>query len=85
MITGYNLDEEQSLAIEHPTSKIIIAGPGSGKTRILTANADYLLSKGQNVICICFTRTAAKEMTTRVKNLPATTIHSFCCAEVGWD
>ena len=79
------LDEEQRAVVESSKSLVVIAGPGSGKTRVLTSKAEALMEQGKDIICICFTRAAAKEMSDRVPGLPATTIHSYCCGVVGWD
>lgn len=78
------LDEEQRVVVESNKSTVCIAGPGSGKTRVLTEKARRLFNNGENILCLCFTRSAAREMSSRVKMLPATTIHSFCCGSVGW-
>ena len=66
-------------------SMAVIAGPGSGKTRILTEKARRLFEDNNNLICLCFTRSAAREMASRVPGLPTSTIHSFCCGLVGWE
>lgn len=78
------LDEEQREVVESDNSMICIAGPGSGKTRVLTEKARRLFNSGQNILCLCFTRSAAREMSSRVPGIPATTIHSYCCGRVGW-
>ncbi len=78
------LDEEQKAVVECNESQVVDAGPGSGKTRVLTELARRLINENRNIICLCFTRAAAAEMRSRVENLPATTIHSFCCQAVGW-
>ncbi len=79
------LDKRQEEIVNYPGSALVLAGPGSGKTRILTAKASKLLKEGQNILCLTFTTAAAAEMSSRVKNLPATTIHSYCYGVVGWD
>lgn len=78
------LDGEQQAVVDSGDSMVVDCGPGSGKTRTLTAKADRLTRQGKSVLCLCFTRAAAQEMASRVDNLPATTIHSFCCQSVGW-
>lgn len=63
---------------------LCIAGPGSGKTRVLTEKARKLFSGGENLLCLTFTRSAAREMQNRIPGIPASTIHSYCCGLVGW-
>lgn len=78
------LDSEQEEAVNHSSSTICIAGPGSGKTRTLVAKAERLWAEGRDLICLTFTRSAAREMRDRMPGIPAQTIHSFCYEEVGW-
>lgn len=78
------LDYEQEQVVTHPRSSVCVAGPGSGKTRVLTEKARRLSADGNNVLCLCFTRAAAAEMSARVPDVPTSTIHSFCCSAVGW-
>ena len=79
------LDEEQMVAVDSKESQVVVAGPGSGKTRVLTEKARALFEKGEDILCLTFTRSAAREMQSRVPGLPASTIHSYCCGGVGWD
>lgn len=84
------LDEEQKEAvIKSEGRSIIVAGPGSGKTRVITYKIAYLLNNGvkpENILLVTFTKAAAKEMIERVKNVTnrnmdkmlAGTFHHIC-------
>ena len=85
------LNREQRRAVEHDGGAlIIIAGPGTGKTRTLTQKIAYLIQKKkvspQNILAVTFTNKASQEMRQRLetifekpKNQPFIgTFHSFC-------
>ena len=79
-----DLDEEQQAVVDSNESAVCIAGPGSGKTKVLTSKASRLFNIGENLLCLTFTRSAAREMQERIPGIPASTVHSYCCGLVGW-
>lgn len=86
------LTEAQRAAILHSGSPLlIIAGPGSGKTEVITWRAAHLVRSGrakpENLLVTTFTNKAAEQLKDRiaarlpgvnVENMRVSTIHSFC-------
>ncbi|MDR2325682.1 MAG: UvrD-helicase domain-containing protein [Acidovorax sp.] len=86
-----NLNEEQLAAVTLPAGHaLILAGAGSGKTRVLTTRIAWLLQTGQvtpgGIMAVTFTNKAAKEMVARltamlpvnVRGMWIGTFHGLC-------
>jgi len=91
MIKYSQLNENQKLAVSDESNHLrIIAGAGSGKTRVLTMRIAYLIEqknvKPYHILAITFTNKAAKEMKNRINSMlkdagtgcHISTIHSLC-------
>jgi DNA helicase II / ATP-dependent DNA helicase PcrA len=70
----HNLNPEQLAAVTLPAqSALILAGAGSGKTRVLTTRIAWLIQSGQispsGVLAVTFTNKAAKEMLLRLSSM----------------
>lgn len=87
-----NINDAQKRAIEHRDGPLlVIAGAGTGKTRVITERIRHLLESndslsGENILGLTFTNKAAGEMKARVvkaagergKNVTLATFHAFC-------
>ena len=83
----YNLNKQQKCAVEHLDGPcLVMAGAGSGKTKVLTTRIAYMIENGikdYNILAITFTNKAAKEMKERVNKIVGNinsfigTFHSF--------
>lgn len=85
------LNQQQIEAVKHfEGPALVVAGPGSGKTRVLTHRVAHLIKERGidefNILCVTFTNKAAGEVQGRVRNLLGTnkklawsgTFHSVC-------
>jgi DNA helicase-2/ATP-dependent DNA helicase PcrA len=90
-IDGKDLNSQQTEAVKHFTGPaLVVAGPGSGKTRVLTHRVAHLIQEHKispdRILCVTFTNKASIEMKTRVDKLLSTkdslywcgTFHSIC-------
>jgi len=83
-----SLTEVQRQAASHIDGPLLmIAGPGSGKTRVVTHRIAYMTSQGvqpNNILALTFTNKAAQEMRLRIERLVSApgywmgTFHGFC-------
>jgi DNA helicase-2/ATP-dependent DNA helicase PcrA len=88
------LNEDQQEAATHDGDLVVLAGPGSGKTRTLVARVGYLLetgnSRSRGVAAITYTNHAAREISDRLAQLgisasgrlTAGTLHSWCLSNI---
>src|SRR5580704_8668736 len=90
--TGLKLNDAQRRAITHGEGPLlVIAGAGTGKTRVITERIRHLLESddsmsGENILGLTFTNKAAGEMKARVvraagergKDVTLATFHAFC-------
>jgi len=83
-----HLTPAQREAVQHIDGPLLIlAGPGSGKTRVVTRRIAYLVHRGvpaRHILALTFTNKASEEMLARVRSLIpgesvwASTFHRFC-------
>lgn len=89
ILSGLN-DEQKKAVTYEGGPQLIVAGPGTGKTRTLTCKIAYLISEKnispRHILAVTFTNKAAREMRERLETLVPghdarpfiATIHSFC-------
>jgi DNA helicase-2/ATP-dependent DNA helicase PcrA len=88
MLPSLGLTPAQQQAVEHQDGPLLIlAGPGSGKTRVVTQRIARMVDRGvdpRDILAITFTNKAAREMAERTEKLVAgrhvwiSTFHRFC-------
>ncbi len=83
-----DLAPEQAEAVRHVDGPLlIVAGAGSGKTRVITRRVAYLISQGippWSILAITFTNKAAGEMKLRVESATGRAIRDFGRLEQPW-
>ena len=81
------LNPSQETAVTTEGFQLILAGPGSGKTRVITEKILHLIDKGipaNQILALTFSDKAASEMSDRIEekrphlDLAIHTFHSFC-------
>jgi DNA helicase-2/ATP-dependent DNA helicase PcrA len=85
-----DLNESQRAAATAPDGyNLILAGPGSGKTRVITYRVAYLIASGvepESIMLVTYTRRAAREMIRRMESLigqPATRVWAGTFHHIG--
>lgn len=93
-VKDINNDTEQLRAYNSTDSTVVIAGPGSGKTTVLTLKVmrllDNVIAEPRGLACLTYSTESAREFKIRLSKLGLRgrnnvflgTVHSFCLAEI---
>lgn len=72
LLAGLNPEQLEAITLPHQ-SALVLAGAGSGKTRVLTTRIAHLIQSGQvsphGILAVTFTNKASKEMLTRISTM----------------
>ena len=84
IVDGLNEKQQQSVTLSEDTNALILAGAGSGKTRVLTQRIHYLVTTKNHhvndILAVTFTNKAANEMKERLSDL----LETANWQDVGW-
>lgn len=93
-ISQIKKDENQFKALKTTTSVVVKAGPGSGKTTVLTVKLKQLLMEKivepRGIVCLTYSNSAVKNFTQKLKELGIrksnrivlSTVHGFCLSQI---
>lgn len=83
-------DKQREVVVNYHGMNVVVAGPGSGKTRVVVSRAAYMVEDGipaNKMLLFTFSRKGADEMRSRIeaklgeraRGMTVSTYHSFCC------